>query len=94
MIGEDLRIARMGSGMSARQVASLIGVSHTQILRIELGRLAERVDGRVIVLLRCEEVPQVIQNCGSQNGVSQFLCDGETFIQAPMGFIRRANADV
>jgi transcriptional regulator with XRE-family HTH domain len=42
-VGEELRIARVGHGMSTRHVARLVGISHTQVLRIERG-LAPHVD--------------------------------------------------
>ena len=36
-VGEALRVARVGSGMSTRRLGSLVGISHTQVLRIESG---------------------------------------------------------
>jgi transcriptional regulator with XRE-family HTH domain len=46
-LGETLRIIRMSTGMSTRQLAALVGISHTQVLRIERG-LAPHVDIRVL----------------------------------------------
>lgn len=34
-LGEELRVARMSTGMSARTLAALVGLSHTEVLRIE-----------------------------------------------------------
>jgi transcriptional regulator with XRE-family HTH domain len=34
-VGEELRIARVSSGLSSRAVGALVGISHTQVLRIE-----------------------------------------------------------
>jgi transcriptional regulator with XRE-family HTH domain len=33
--GEELRIARMATGMSSREVGRLVGISHTEVLRVE-----------------------------------------------------------
>jgi transcriptional regulator with XRE-family HTH domain len=56
-IGEELRVARMASGLSTRAVARLVGVSHTQVIRIERG-LAPHVDidvlARMAAVLGCE----------------------------------------
>jgi transcriptional regulator with XRE-family HTH domain len=56
-IGEELRVARMTSGMSTRQVAAPAGISHTQVLRIERG-LAPHVDiavlARLAAVVGCE----------------------------------------
>jgi transcriptional regulator with XRE-family HTH domain len=56
-IGEELRVARVGSAMSTREVATLVGVSHTQVLRIERG-LAPHVDigllARLAAVLGCD----------------------------------------
>ena len=46
-VGEALRVARVGSGMSTRRLGSLVGISHTQVLRIERG-FAPHVDLEVI----------------------------------------------
>ena len=42
-IGEELRIARVGAGISTRRLGALVGISHTQVRRIE-GALAPHVD--------------------------------------------------
>jgi transcriptional regulator with XRE-family HTH domain len=42
-IGEELRLARIAAGLSSRQLGSMVGISHTQVLRIERG-LAPHVD--------------------------------------------------
>jgi transcriptional regulator with XRE-family HTH domain len=34
-VGEELRIARVSAGLSSRAVGGLVGISHTQVLRIE-----------------------------------------------------------
>ena len=34
-VGEELRVARMATGMSARTVGALVGISHSEVLRIE-----------------------------------------------------------
>ena len=49
-VGEELRVARVASGMSTRQVAAHSGTSHTQVLRIERG-LAPHVDMEVLARL-------------------------------------------
>jgi transcriptional regulator with XRE-family HTH domain len=36
-LGEELRVARMSIGMSARTLGALVGISHTEVLRIERG---------------------------------------------------------
>jgi transcriptional regulator with XRE-family HTH domain len=46
-VGEALRIARVGSGTSTRRLGTLVGISHTQVLRIERGA-APHVDIEVI----------------------------------------------
>jgi len=46
-IGEELRRARMAAGLSSRHIGSVVGVSHTQVLRIERG-LAPHVDIDVV----------------------------------------------
>jgi hypothetical protein len=46
-VGEELRIARVSAGLSSRTVGNSVGISHTQVLRIERA-LAPHVDVRVI----------------------------------------------
>ena len=46
-VGEELRIARVGAGISTRRLGALVGISHTQVRRIE-GALAPRVDLEVL----------------------------------------------
>ncbi len=41
--GEELRQARMAAGLSTRRLGSLVGISHTQVTRVERG-LAPHVD--------------------------------------------------
>jgi transcriptional regulator with XRE-family HTH domain len=56
-VGEELRVARMASGLSTRAVARLTRVSHTQVIRIERG-LAPHVDigvlARMAAVVGCE----------------------------------------
>jgi transcriptional regulator with XRE-family HTH domain len=56
-IGDELRIARIAAGLSTRQVGATVGVSHTQILRIEAG-LAPHVDiellARIAAVVGCD----------------------------------------
>jgi transcriptional regulator with XRE-family HTH domain len=49
-VGHELRIARIAAGLSTRQVGQLVGVSHTQVLRIEAG-LAPHVDSELLARL-------------------------------------------
>jgi transcriptional regulator with XRE-family HTH domain len=55
--GEALRVARVGIGMSSRRLGFLVGISHTQVLRIERG-LAPHVEigvlARMASVLGCE----------------------------------------
>jgi transcriptional regulator with XRE-family HTH domain len=48
-LGEEFRRARVGAGLGCRAVATAVGISHTQQLRIERGE-APHVD--VVVLAR------------------------------------------
>ena len=52
-IGQDLRLARMAAGLSTRQVGTLVGISHTQVRRIENGA-APHVD--IDILARAASV--------------------------------------
>ncbi|HEX2469170.1 MAG TPA: helix-turn-helix transcriptional regulator [Candidatus Limnocylindrales bacterium] len=56
-VGQELRVVRIAAGLSTRQVGWLVGVSHTQILRIEAG-LAPHVDiellSRLATVVGCE----------------------------------------
>jgi transcriptional regulator with XRE-family HTH domain len=52
-VGDELLAARVGAGLSARQVGRFVGISHTQVRRIETGR-APHVD--VAVLARMASV--------------------------------------
>jgi transcriptional regulator with XRE-family HTH domain len=56
-VGQELRIARIAAGLSTRHVGRLVGVAHTQILRIEAG-LAPHVDieliSRLATVVGCE----------------------------------------
>lgn len=49
-VGEELRIARVSAGLSSRTVGTSVGISHTQVLRIERA-LAPHVDVNVIARL-------------------------------------------
>ena len=49
-IGDELREARVGAGLSQRAVGDVVGVSHTEISRIERG-LALRVPYQTLVLV-------------------------------------------
>jgi transcriptional regulator with XRE-family HTH domain len=42
-IGEELRLGRTAAGLSSRRVGAMVGISHTQVLRIERG-LAPHMD--------------------------------------------------
>jgi transcriptional regulator with XRE-family HTH domain len=46
-IGEELRVARMGAGISTRRLGGLVGISHTQVRRIE-SALAPHVDLEIL----------------------------------------------
>jgi transcriptional regulator with XRE-family HTH domain len=46
-IGEELRLARMAAGLSSRTLGSMVGISHTQVIRIERG-VAPHVDIEVL----------------------------------------------
>jgi transcriptional regulator with XRE-family HTH domain len=49
-IGEELREARLGAGLTQRQVADAVGISHTEISRIERG-VAPWVTYETLVLI-------------------------------------------
>jgi transcriptional regulator with XRE-family HTH domain len=49
-LGEDLRQARTGAGLSLRSVGSATGISHTQVARIERGE-APHVDLAILATL-------------------------------------------
>lgn len=49
-IGDELREARVGAGLSQRAVGDVVGVSHTEISRIERG-LALRVPYQTLVMV-------------------------------------------
>ena len=46
-VGDEIRIARLASGLSTRELGRLAGISHTQVIRIERG-LAPHVDIEVL----------------------------------------------
>lgn len=50
LIGEEFRAARLRAGLTQRQVGAAVGISHTEVSRIELGR-ATRVPYETPVML-------------------------------------------
>jgi transcriptional regulator with XRE-family HTH domain len=50
VIGEELREARLRPGLTQRQVGAAVGISHTEVGRIELGK-APRVPFETLVML-------------------------------------------
>lgn len=46
-IGDELRLGRVAAGLSTRTLARMVGISHTQVIRIERG-LAPHVDIDVV----------------------------------------------
>jgi len=50
LIGEEFRTARLRAGLTQRQVGAAVGISHTEVSRIELGK-ATRVPYETLVML-------------------------------------------
>jgi transcriptional regulator with XRE-family HTH domain len=50
LIGEEFREARLRAGLTQRQVGAAVGISHTEVSRIELGK-ATRVPYETLVML-------------------------------------------
>ena len=50
LIGEEFREARLRAGLTQRQLGAAVGISHTEISRIELGK-ASRVPYETLVML-------------------------------------------
>jgi transcriptional regulator with XRE-family HTH domain len=50
LVGEEFRAARLRAGLTQRQVGTAVGISHTEVSRIELGK-AVRVPYETLVML-------------------------------------------
>jgi transcriptional regulator with XRE-family HTH domain len=50
LVGEEFRAARLRAGLTQRQVGAAVGISHTEVSRIELGK-AVRVPYETLVML-------------------------------------------
>ena len=50
MIGDELREARLAAGLSQRRVAELVGLSHSEISRVELAQ-SDRVPYETLAVI-------------------------------------------